>query len=107
MIERWSNEPGQTVLDEIMLPDPVAAWLGENHPTYPKGPWCVCIHWRSTGYRDSGSMYGGPQNLGWPPEGDDERTLDFVEVDGVRLPQELAELVFETHSEAVDATEDD
>ena len=33
------------------------------------------IPWTSSGYYDAGSMYGGSDQLGSPPEGDDERDL--------------------------------
>lgn len=38
----------------------------------------LVIDFTSSGYYDPGSMYGGWQNLGSPPEGEDERLLDGV-----------------------------
>jgi len=34
----------------------------------------------STGYSDPGSMYGGPDHLGYPPESEDERRVKTVTV---------------------------
>ena len=36
------------------------------------------ITYRSNGYWERASMYGGPDNLGWPEEGEDERTIENV-----------------------------
>ena len=33
---------------------------------------------RSSGYYEPMSMYGGPDHLGWPEEGEDERTVEGV-----------------------------
>ena len=35
-------------------------------------PSYLFIEFKSSGYYDTGSMYGGADKLGWPPEGDDE-----------------------------------
>ena len=35
----------------------------------------ISISFRSVGYYQPKSMYGGPDGIGWPAEGDDERTL--------------------------------
>lgn len=43
------------------------------------------VRFRSQGYYDPGSMYGGPDNLGSPPEGDDDRTMVHVHVDETDL----------------------
>lgn len=47
----------------------------------------LVIEFTSEGYYDSGSMYGGPDNLGYPPEGDDERLLSeaYLCVNGERI----------------------
>ena len=36
----------------------------------------LVISFRSTGHHDPGSLYGGPDGLGWPPSEDDERLPD-------------------------------
>ena len=64
----------------------------------------LIIEFVSTGYYDPGSMYGGPDNLGSPPEGEDERTLTeaylvTAESDHLKLPQDVQQALFE-HYEA-------
>ena len=56
------------------------------------------IRFRSKGYDDPGSMYGGADHLGWAPEGDDERTILQVrlyqgEKDPVEIPEPLWPLI--------------
>lgn len=36
------------------------------------------ITFRSVGYYEPASRYGGPDHLGWPEEGEDERTMEDV-----------------------------
>jgi hypothetical protein len=36
----------------------------------------LVIDFTSSGYYTPMSMYGGPDHLGWPAEGEDERTID-------------------------------
>jgi len=40
----------------------------------------LAIDFSSSGYNDPGSMYGGPDNVGYPPEGEDERTVTSVKL---------------------------
>ena len=47
----------------------------------------LVIHFRSSGYTDAGDFEH-------PPEGADDRTLEYAEVNGKRLPQDLAEWLF-------------
>jgi hypothetical protein len=64
----------------------------------------LIIDFRSSGYDDPGSMYGGPDNLGYPPEGDDERLLEsaHLKLDGVEL-----ELTKEQQDKLFDRYEDE
>jgi hypothetical protein len=39
----------------------------------------IIIHFISQGYYNPGCTYGDPSRC-YPPEGDDERTLDYVEI---------------------------
>lgn len=66
----------------------------------------ITVHFLSTGYYDPGQTYGPPESC-YPPEGEDERTLDRIEIDGRELPQELAEKLFEFLQDEVDAVEMD
>ena len=38
----------------------------------------LVLDYRAEGYHDPGSMYGGYDHMGSPPEGEDERTLEGV-----------------------------
>jgi hypothetical protein len=64
------------VANDAELPDGLQRWVLENEED-----WCeLVIRFRSTGYSEPASMYGGPQNVGWPAEYDDERTLVDVQL---------------------------
>jgi hypothetical protein len=43
-------------------------------------PFEITLHWRSSGYYDPGRTYGDPYYC-YPPEGEDERTLEYGEVE--------------------------
>lgn len=101
-ITRWTNVPGTLQIE---------CW---------EDTFDICIDliikFRSTGYRDTGSMYGGSDNLGWAPEGDDERFLDeaYLEVfptatpDNsfrVDLPKERQQELFERFREDIQEIE--
>lgn len=62
----------------------------------------VLIHFLSSGFYEPMSMYGGPDNLGYPEEGLDERTLDNVHIDNKELPQELAQRIFDLYYSQVE-----
>ncbi len=66
----------------------------------------LVIQFRAKGWSTPASMYGGPDRLGWPAEGDEERTLTDVLLcqDGsadLRLEPALAEQVFERWNDVV------
>jgi hypothetical protein len=59
----------------------------------------LVIEFRSRGHYQPASMYGGPDHLGWPEEGSDERTLlnAYLELGpggGVSLPEAVQAAVF-------------
>lgn len=64
----------------------------------------MTIHFLSSGYYDPGVTWG-PMEGSYPPEGEDERVLDRIEIDGIELPKEIAEKIFEKYQEQVDAVE--
>jgi len=45
----------------------------------------LVIKFKASGYHDQGSMYGGPDNLGWPPESDEERVVTEVYIETTRV----------------------
>lgn len=73
----------------------------------------LIIEFRSSGYYDPGSMYGGRDHLGWPPEGDDERTLDEAYLTKgfgdslvrIKLPAELQQELFDHFSKRIEEVE--
>lgn len=78
--------------------------------TFPRGITTLDIDFNSQGYYQAASMYGGSDNLGWPAEGDDERTMIGVRAsddDGNKIPltvQQQQEL-FDQHFKRVEDEE--
>jgi hypothetical protein len=58
------------VANDSPLPDGLLQYMQSSDECYE-----LLIKFRSQGYYEPASMYGGPDRLGWPEEGDDERTL--------------------------------
>jgi hypothetical protein len=73
-LEFYEISPGQfaDVWDDKPIPAFLRAFVkglkAEEHGE-------LIVKFSSSGYRDSGSMYGGSDQLGWAPEGSDERTI--------------------------------
>lgn len=69
----------------------------------------LVLHFRSQGYHEPMSMYGGPDNLGWPEEYDDERTLlqAVLEAGGkkIEIPAPLNEELFQQYINEVNEEE--
>ena len=70
----------------------------------------VIIYFRSTGMSEPGSMYGGSDNLGWPPYAEDERILLWAEVlkDGlipIVLPKGVADVLFNRFEDEIKEVE--
>jgi len=66
----------------------------------------LTIDFLSSGFNDPGSMYGGPDNLGYPPEGDDERLYDDAYVttcdgDTLQLTKEVGEQLFDFYTDQI------
>jgi hypothetical protein len=90
---------------EKSLPEFIIPILPEKEPEVFE----IVIDFNVKGYYDSGSMYGGPDNLGYPPEGDEERWLDevYILVDGnkIRLSDEMQEKIFDHYEDEVEEME--
>lgn len=80
----WNKQPGSitraiiinggTFIDDTSEPFPVPLQgIIPQNPNASTGE--LTINYTSTGYHDPGNMYGGPDQLGYPPEGSDERTI--------------------------------
>lgn len=101
-MNKW-NVCGKTTIEELAddrLPECVRGRGIDN----------VDIDFRSIGYRLEMSMYGGPDGLGWPAEGDDERTLETMvawTADGCAIPltPEEQSQVFEAFYDEVNDAE--
>ena len=116
MITKWNNEPGtfsielylhnNAILDiddkELSVLKPLSLFIGSDAAE-------LVINFRSSGYDDPGSMYGGTDNLGSPPEGDDERLLEsaHIIIDGVemQLSNKQAETLFAEYEEEINDIE--
>lgn len=110
-IELWRDEVDGQVYE------------GRNQQHVPAGLADLCrdidccyeleIQFTSRGYFEPASMYGGPQHVGWPADGDDERTLNHVLLHSdigdkhqtTVIRQPLADELFGFFSSAVEATE--
>lgn len=80
----WQNVPGAISIEIIHeeewsditysndLPESLLEELNKLTVDYVE----MVIDFKSSGFYDSGSMYGGADHLGWPPDGEDERELD-------------------------------
>jgi hypothetical protein len=91
-IERWSNISGQYSFDcsfvngilidsqDKELPSFISENLKELFPVGDNDDFQVVINFLSEGYYDPGRTYGDPEFC-YPPEGEDNRTLDgLIEV---------------------------
>ncbi len=101
-VSEWTNERGTVYLDLIC----------EDGKVWEDGFELEClagvvntdgqmiIEFLSTGYEDSGQLYGPPEKC-YPPEGSDERTLDKVSVetvyDTIRLTPKQANIIFDIY----------
>lgn len=101
-IEAYVNNGQVFDIDDNLIPElqPQALlFSNEDDPAE------IVIDFTSSGYYDSGSMYGGPDNLGYPPEGDDERLLESatLEIDGVatQLTKEQQDKLFDRYSDEI------
>lgn len=104
----WSNEPHSASLevestiggliqtvDGEPLPDSVAQWLRENMADLDVEPCEIVFRWLSSGYDDPGSL----RDPGRSPEFEDRRELQSVEAERVRLPDGLAQMLWEAFEE--------
>jgi len=95
---RWNNVSGELKLalyrgghelyDEAAneAPECLLPYIQDDDSTYE-----LVIDFVSSGYRREAEMYGGPDNLGFPAEGEDDRNPECAHV-------------FFTYSEVVDCT---
>lgn len=94
------NVCGETTIEELddsKLPECVRGRGIDN----------VDIRFRAIGYRLEASMYGGPDQTGWPAEGDEERTLESmkafdIDLNPIVLTESEQQAIFEMFQSEVD-----
>jgi len=108
MKNKWKNAPGSFAIELEYQPEVGVFDLNGKHLPmlngFLKSDGELIINWLSSGYYDSGSMYGGSDNLGWPPEGNDERTLNnaYIHADStIDLPKEVQQALFDVYEEKI------
>lgn len=95
---RWNDVPGVCVVEV----DEDFALLNES---FYAGD-TLEIHFTSSGYWMQASMYGGPDNLGWPAEQEDERIATHFFVNDLKVDSpELVEAISERYWREIQATE--
>ena len=69
----------------------------------------LVIQYNSRGYSEPASLYGGSQQIGWPAEGEDYRTLLCVELiteqGKIQLEEPFDQDVFEWYTDDVEAAD--
>lgn len=106
---QWKNEKGQTLI-EVTVIDGVPE--DDNGPIEQLAGLAtedgeLVIDWLSSGYYEPAKRWGGPDNLGHPAEGDEERTLEriYYSIAGkeIKLPLEVQQSLFDKYLEQVEA----
>lgn len=102
MRHTWDVQDGITVeeITDSILPESCRGLMIDN----------LDITFRSVGYYLPMSMYGGADHMGWPAEGDDERSLSSMVAwteDGctVNLTEQQKYDIFECFRDQVEAAE--
>lgn len=105
MKKTWKNVPCELVVEiEIkdgkvwnVTRDLPASKLDEYLKGIPDGDGELVIELHCSGYYIPMSMYGGPDRLGWPEEGDQEFVLDrtYVLIDKTKYPISNGEAIFD------------
>ena len=107
----WTNVPGIFSIeverfngiwhdmDGEAMPDAVQKALADCTDDYYE----LVIGFRSSGYSDPGVLSGPPERC-YPPEGEDERVLDYVELDRgpkILLESDAAQPIFDAFEEDI------
>lgn len=115
---KWSNVAGQFSI-EIYIADKQILDINDNPipELMPQSLYFsneddtaeLIIDFTSSGYDDPGSMYGGPDNLGYPPEGDDERLLEsahlLLDDAELKLTKEQQDKLFDRYEDEINDVE--
>lgn len=115
----WRNVPGRLIIelgldDESNLIDLSSEKsLDLLRPFVPDPERSeIVINFLSSGFYEKSSMYGGPHNLGWPAEGEEDREFDSTEIltNGLTcgiLPPEVGQRLFELYESEINDVEID
>lgn len=106
MLIAWRNIPGKLYIEITVNENGI--WDSHNDTElsmlapYVKEHAELTIHFLCNGHYQPFSMYGGPDNLGHPEDGEEERLLDFVEVNSVKLPDKIAQQIFNLYESQIE-----
>lgn len=100
---------GTDVLD-LLTDKPITVLAGSYPDLAEDELYEIVIDFFSSGYYDSGSMYGGRDRLGWPPEGDDERVMESVSIfragnEEIKLDKKVQEELFDLYFNDINEVE--
>jgi hypothetical protein len=109
---KWTNRPGHFSIELEYVPE-LGVFDSNGKPLpmlndHLKEDGELVINWLSTGYYEPASMYGGPDNLGHPDEGEDERTLNnaYIHVFSpnklvVEIPKDVQAALFDIYEKKI------
>ncbi len=108
-MKTWKNVPGKLIIDLTVDKDGI--WDCQNDVEFPmlnlEKDAKMTINFLCSGFYEPFSMYGGRDNLGHPEDGEEERLLDSVLVDGQPLPLNIAQQIFELYQTEIEREEVD
>lgn len=105
----WNDVPGKYSVEISINENGI--WDTHNDvelkmlPSYVVDGDEMIIHFTCNGYYQPDSMYGGPHNLGYPADGGEERFLSHIEINGKRLPRDVANEIFELYESQIENVE--
>ena len=77
----WRDVPGSIQIPSSELEGDLGDSILQKLPENDRSDYMVTIEFSSTGYDDPGSIYGGRDNMGWAPEGEDTRDITQISID--------------------------
>ncbi len=107
--QRWKNVPGQLYIEISVDEDGI--WDCHNDIELPmlapfmNGQVNLTVNFLCSGFYEPASMFGGPHNLGYPEEGEDERLLDSATLEETPLPMDVAKQIFKLYESQVEEAE--
>jgi hypothetical protein len=93
-IQKWSNVMGSVALSLDGLELSREAWNALEPFRTEDRDECLEVEFTSSGYYDPG-VTSGPVDRCYPPEGDDEREIESMQLEGEELPSEVVDILQE------------